>query len=51
MVFTIGIIMREMKYVVVFSEEQGEQLFIFPKNRVASLEHSGQGNNEQILFI
>lgn len=24
--------MREMKYVVVFSEEQGEQLFIFPKN-------------------
>lgn len=24
--------MNEMKYVVVFSEEQGEQLFVFPKN-------------------
>lgn len=49
--------MNEMKYVVVASEEQGEQLFVFPKNvnhqsfaEILSYIRHGEGRNWKRIF-
>lgn len=49
--------MNEMKYVVVSSEKQGEQLFVFPKNvthqsfaEILSKIRHGEGRNWERIF-